>query len=193
MKKILLVALLLFSACQTKNGKHAPPPLEPGQPYDRKQFDHWIDEDKDCQNTRQEILIARSLTPAKLGGKRKCTVRSGEWKDFYYNETLQKAGEVDIDHVVPLKHAWETGADSWDSEKRRAFANDPENLVITNRKYNRQKGAKTILEWMPIDRSYACRYANQWFLIKEKYKLSISDKEIEYRNTMKCAEVPPVR
>lgn len=155
------------------------------RPYDRAEFRHWIDADGDCQNTRQEILIARSLVPVKLN-KKGCTVKAGRWNDFYYDEVLERASDVDIDHVIPLKHAWDIGASAWTAEQREKFANDPENLVVTNRKYNRQKGAKTIMEWMPVNRAYACKYAAQWFQVKEKYHLPISAKEHEFRDMLKC-------
>jgi len=70
--------------------------------------------------------------------------------------------------------------------KRTEFANDMDNLVITNKKYNRQKGAKTVLEWMPINRNYACKYFERWFLVKNKYQLSISDEERKNYSLLKC-------
>lgn len=156
--------------------------------YDRKKFKHWVDLDGDCQNTRNEILIARSNVPVtfKKNKKGDCVVKSGEWSDFYYFETLSEAQNIDIDHIVPLKHAWTAGANTWTPKKREVFANDHENLVITNKKYNRQKGAKTILEWMPVEKSYACQYIKRWFEIKEKYDLKITQKEIEYSDLSKC-------
>lgn len=158
-------------------------------PYKRLAFKHWIDSDHDCQNTRQEILIAQSEIPVTFTKKKNCTVSTGSWADFYYDEVLTNARDVDIDHVVPLKHAWATGAETWNKAKRSEFANDFENLVITNKKYNRQKGAKTILEWMPINRTYSCKYAERWFLIKNKYQLTISDSERKSFALLKCETI----
>lgn len=160
-----------------------------GEPYNRKAFRHWIDQDKDCRNTRAEVLMARSKVPVtfrvRKSGK-KCTVDRGQWDDFYYDEVLTKASKIDIDHVVPLKHAWETGAENWSAKRRKEFANDPENLVITNLKYNRSKGAQTPLTWMPINRYYACRYMIKWMAIKKKYDLHVSKKEEEHLELLKC-------
>jgi hypothetical protein len=176
----LIASIFVFSDALAKKGDL--------DLYKRDHFQHWIDMDKDCQNTRAEILIERSKVPVSFRRSKKgnCTVDRGEWKDFYFEETLQLASQVDIDHVVPLKHAWEVGANVWTADKRKDFANDPLNLVITNRKYNRQKGAKTILEWMPIQKSYACEYVKRWFAVKEKYQLQISERELEYQKLLAC-------
>jgi hypothetical protein len=104
-------------------------------------------------------------------------VKSGQWNDYYYPETLGTAKLVDIDHVVPLKHAHDVGAASWTPTEKEKFANDPENLVITNRSYNRQKGAKGIDQWLPRHRDYACKYVSDWLKIKKKYTLKLNDSE----------------
>ena len=57
----------------------APSP-SPVVPYDRDLYGGWIDADGDCQDTRQEVLIAESLIPARLDS-RGCRVVSGEWLD----------------------------------------------------------------------------------------------------------------
>lgn len=153
--------------------------------YNRKAFAHWLDEDNDCQNTRHEILISRSLSPVVLN-KKNCLALTGKWQDFYYNEVLLKSSDIDIDHVVPLRHAFDSGASGWDSKRKAIFANDLENLVITNKKYNRQKGAQTISTWLPIQKDYACKYVKKWFYIKSKYSLSISKEEKKTRQELNC-------
>jgi hypothetical protein len=65
------------------------------------------------------------------------------------------------------------------------FANDPRNLVITNRKYNRTKGAKTPLEWLPSQHEYACRYLKDWLALKKAYGLRISNGE---HSTVQCPQ-----
>ena len=160
------------------------------QKYKRSYFSGWTDEDGNCLDTRSEVLKDRSAIAVnykKVRGS-ECRVLTGQWNDFYYNEVLTDATLVDIDHIVPLKHAWQSGASEWDQKKRDRFATDPENLVITNRSYNRLKGAKTILQWMPVDKAYACRYVLQWFTIKKKYGLLISTEEIGYRDHLACGQ-----
>jgi hypothetical protein len=179
---ILTFLILQFIGCgHLKKSPGAHPHQLPNEDslaveYSRSLYKHWVDLDRNCLDTRAEILKIRSLRPVKFKNNG-CKIESGEWDDYYYNEKHFKATKVDIDHLIPLKHAHTHGAHNWDSEERQAFANDPENLVITNKKYNRKKGAKGIDEWLPIELQYACRYARDWISIKLKYRLSISQSE----------------
>lgn len=153
--------------------------------YSRNDWPHWADENKNCLNTRAEILKDRSLIPARLN-KKGCTVQEGKWEDYYYPETHHKAKLVDIDHLIPLKHANDSGGARWSRAQKEKFANDPENLVITNRSYNRQKGAKTISQWLPVHKRYACKYIKDWFKLKKKYGLEIKADEIYTADSIKC-------
>lgn len=147
-------------------------------PYDRKLYHHWIDQDKNCLDTRSEILKLRSLSTVKMNHKG-CKVLYGKWNDYYFNEILTEAKQIDIDHLIPLHHAHLSGADKWDFQTRENFANDDENLVITHKSYNRQKGKKTIAQWLPVDIHYACKYIQDWIKIKNKYNLSMNTDELK--------------
>ncbi len=154
--------------------------------YSRSSWGYPNDKNKDCQNTRAEVLIKRSSVQVRFRDESKCYVISGSWSDYYYPQVHTKASTVEIDHLVPLFHAYNTGAKSWSKKQKKQFANDSENLVITQKKYNRSKGAKTILSWLPVNKNYACKYMQQWFKIKNKYKLMISNKEIDFLRQAKC-------
>jgi hypothetical protein len=130
-----------------------------------------VDEDQNCLNTRHEILKLRSLAPVTLS-KNKCRVIKGVWEDYYYPQKYTSTKEIDIDHLVPLKHAHEAGGAHWTLAERKRFANDPDNLVITHKHYNRQKGPKTILEWLPVHKNDACKYVADWMKVKIKYQLT---------------------
>lgn len=158
-----LALLLLLTTCT-----HLPP----GKKYDRRDWYHWADHDRDCLNTRNEILLERSLIPVK-SKKRGCKIVTGRWNDYYYPEVHVSAKKVDIDHLVPLKNAHLSGGESWSKDKKERFANDSENLVITNLKYNRKKGSKGIDRWLPVNPDYACKYIRDWIKIKRKYDLRI--------------------
>jgi hypothetical protein len=173
-----IITLILVAACaqvSVKKSSH----------YNRKDWPHWSDRDRDCQNTRHEILIVRSLVPVSLDRKG-CHVMKGKWKDYYYAEIHTSSRSVDIDHLIPLKHASDMGGDVWTTEEKEKFANDPENLVITNKTYNRKKGAKTIAEWLPVNQEYTCRYIKDWIRLKKKYQLHLTKPEENTISHSKC-------
>ncbi len=153
--------------------------------YNRKAWKYPVDSDKNCINTRSEILKSRSTTSVTFN-KKGCTVVAGKWDDYYYPETHTIAKKVDIDHLVPLKNAHETGGYRWTKKRRETFANDPENLVVTNLRYNRKKGAKGIDGWLPVHRDYACKYIKDWVKIKKKYNLEMTSKEQMTLNSSGC-------
>lgn len=159
------------------------------QIYDRKTWNYGIDEDGDCQDTRAEILIRDSMVSSKFKDYRECRVVSGKWQDFYTGELGTVASDFQIDHVVPLKHAHDIGGASWSSQKKRAFANDPLNLVVTLAITNRTKGANDFVNWQPPTRARTCEYAKRWFAVKAKYDLRVTETEIENRKALKCAEI----
>ena len=154
------------------------------QRYNRKEWPHWVDTDGDCQNTRAEILIRDSNTPVLFKSEKNCRVISGEWIGPYTGETFNFANEIDIDHIVPLKHAYETGGSTWTRKQKREFANDFDNLLATDKSANRSKGHKGPEEWMPLDQSYWCEYGQRWRGIKDKYGLIIRDLEKQSLNRM---------
>ncbi len=145
--------------------------------YNRKDWPHWIDEDGDCQNTRQEILIVSSKVSVQFKDSKHCTVKHGQWYGVYTGKTFTKASDVDIDHVVPLAHAHRHGADSWTKAQRREFANDFDNLLVVDDSTNQSKSDKAPHEWLPPMESYWCEYGKLWERVKDKYGLRYSDQE----------------
>ena len=142
--------------------------------YDRKLYRHWIDEDKDCQNTRNEVLIAESLEPVLLDEKG-CKVLSGQWFCLYTGKFYTDPKQLDIDHYVPLAEAHASGADRWSSADKRIYANDldnPNTLIAVYRGANRSKGKKDPAQWMPPNKEYHCEYAAVWIATKFYWGLS---------------------
>ena len=78
--------------------------------YERKSYHHWIDEDRDCQNARHEVLIEESLSSVTFKTGKVCKVLSGNWDDPYSGRTITDTTKLDIDHMVPLKEAHQSGA-----------------------------------------------------------------------------------
>ena len=144
------------------------------QKYDRKSWPHWTDEDGDCQNTRAEILIRDSQRPVKFKRNKGCNVSWGAWKGPYTGKVMNKASDLDIDHIVPLSHAHKTGGAGWTRSQKRQFANDPQNLLAVDDSTNQSKGDKSPARWKPPQKAYWCEYATRWRGIKRKYGLRVS-------------------
>ena len=140
--------------------------------YSRAQFGHgWDDADGDCQNSRHETLIAQSTAPVRFKTGKECQVSAGRWISPYSGKVIHDARSIDIDHVVPLKWAWDHGADQWPKAKREKFANDPVNLLSVEASLNRQKGAKGLTEWMPP--AGQCAYASRFIRVAKSYSLRV--------------------
>ena len=148
---------------------------KPGK-YDRSAFGGWGDDDGDCQNTRHERLISRSIEPVELS-EDGCLVISGYWKDLYTGNIYTAASDMEIDHVVPLFYAWERGAHLWEPATQRRFANDSANLLPVGASANRSKGAAGPLEWLPPSEDFACEYLLRFSRITGGYGLALSPDE----------------
>jgi hypothetical protein len=150
-------------------------PVAPETPdgYDRDLFKHWVDADHDCQDTREEVLVAESRVP--IDG---CTVTTGEWFSWYDHETWTQPSDVDIDHLVPLKEAWDSGARRWDADTRERYANDLGDrraLVAVTDNVNQSKGDQDVAEWLP--EFGTCRYVRWWVAVKLRWGLTIDTAE----------------
>jgi hypothetical protein len=150
--------------------------------YDRGAFGQpWADVDRNGCGTRDDIL-ARDLTGAVVQpGTGDCVVHSGILADPYTGTTISFAKgdgtSVDIDHVVALGNAWQTGAFAWDTGKRTALANDPLNLLAVDYSANRQKGDGDAATWLPANRSYRCAYVARQVAVKASYGLWVTPAE----------------
>lgn len=140
----------------------------------------WLDFDSDKLNTRQEVLIRDSIVePTIKCTKSNCAVTSGLWLCPYTNKLYTNPKLLDIDHVVPIKEAYRSGAKHWSKEKFIRFANDPENLLVVDAKANRSKGDKEPSVWPKFkDSLYWCEdYVRLYLQIKAKYNLDIDYKD----------------
>lgn len=148
--------------------------------YDRNLFAHWTDNDKDGCNSRFEVLVEESLQELQILGD--CELVGGEWRSVYDGFTSDDPSDFDIDHLVPLAEAWDSGASEWSPQQREAFANaleNPEALVAVSSSSNRSKSDKDPSEWLPPDQSYWCEYATHWVTLKSQWDLSVDRREKE--------------
>ena len=148
--------------------------------YDRGDWPHWIDEDRDCQNTRHEVLIAESRTSVAYKSDRRCQVLAGQWWGAFTATTVTEASKLDVDHLVPLGNAHRSGGWAWVVERKRQYANsldDPEHLIAVTARANRSKGARSPDQWKPPNESYWCKYATHWTRVKHTWGLTATPPE----------------
>lgn len=145
--------------------------------YSRDDWPHWADVDGNGCDARQDALIAWSIVPATVNRVGTCKVISGEWVSPYDLKASNNPSDFDIDHLVPLEHAYESGGWQWDSVRRRAYANDQSLLVVASASSNRQKGASAPNEWRPSNRDSWCAYADGWVRAKVKWGLTATTAE----------------
>ena len=156
-------------------------PVEREQPdgYDRDLF-HYGDtvDDHGCR-TRALVLMRDSLTPAQVdaGG---CAVVAGDWYSRYDGLTWSDPAELEIDHVVALKEAWDSGAWAWDDARLTAFGNDVDDvrsLVAVTGAENQAKSDKDPSNWIPSNADAVCTYLADWTSIKARWGLSMDESE----------------
>lgn len=149
--------------------------------YDRDLFPHWVDDDGNRCDTREDVLIHESRTRAQVDPYG-CKVMAGDWLSLYDGLTFTDPGELHVDHVVALAEAWDSGASGWDTARRRAFANDllrPEALRAVSASSNLSKSDLDPGQWKPTRDSAWCEYANDWVTVKKAWDLSADQNEID--------------
>lgn len=115
-------------------------------------------------DTRALILKEQSQVPT---GQR-CPVKTGKWIDAYTGKPVTSARAVQIDHMIPEKEAWVSGANEWSPELWRAFTNDREHgeLVVAGSRLNGQKSDSSPDEWqVPKGHAGQCAYTAQYLRV----------------------------
>ena len=193
MRRIVVIALLLSllpainSQAATTDALTALNKLEvkgraPKTGYTRAQFPHWSDPDRNGCDARNDTL-KRDLTDITYkAGTRDCKVIAGQLLDPFSGKVITFSPTkvvIDIDHVVALSNAWQTGAAYFDKAVRTQIANDPLNLLAVDSKLNRQKGDGDAATWLPPNKSFRCEYVAKQIAVKTKYKLWVTSTEKE--------------
>lgn len=157
--------------------------------YDRAMFgETWTDNvnvegGRNGCDTRNDILRRDLVNIVVKPGSEGCAVESGTLNDPYTGKTIQfvrgqdTSTAVQIDHVVALSNAWQTGAQQLTPEKRADFANDPRNLQATDGPTNQQKGDGDAATWLPPNKSYRCTYVSRQVDVKAAYALWVTQPE----------------
>ena len=144
--------------------------------YSRDLFPHWVDADGDGCSTRNEVLISEADDPVTVGSG--CSLSGGRWFSYYDRVSWTDPGRIDIDHMVPLAEAWDSGAGSWTTAVRQSYANDlgdSRSLVGVTDSVNQAKGDQDPNEWMPTYDK--CRYLREWVAVKHRWRLTVDSAE----------------
>jgi hypothetical protein len=182
---------------ETPSSRPSPPPAEtarnqlndltveadrevPG--YSRERFPHWSDQEGGC--TTRDLVLKRDGEGVRTGSD--CDITSGRWASPYDGRTWTRTGDVDIDHMVPLKEAWESGASEWSTDKREKFANDLRNpqLWSVTDNVNQEKSDQDPAEWQPPRKEVWCEYARAWIEVKSAWRLTVDQAEKKSLSSM---------
>ncbi|MGI5405184.1 HNH endonuclease family protein [Streptomyces chartreusis] len=149
--------------------------------YDRNKFRHWNtgDDPTDGCNTRAEVLIHEAVTPPTVGAG--CRLTGVSWWSYYDATIVTSASGLDIDHMVPLAEAWDSGASAWAPRRREEYANDQgseASLVAVTARSNRSKADQDPAEWLPPAADVHCQYVGEWVGTKLRWGLAVDDAEL---------------
>jgi len=157
--------------------------------YERSLFgDAWTDDvtvtdGRNGCDTRNDMLRRDLVDVVIKPGSNGCAVLSGTLNDPYTGTSFAfqrgpgSSAEVQIDHLVSLSDAWQTGAQQWDEFTRRNFANDPRNLQATLGWVNQQKGDGDAATWLPPNNAYRCTFVSRIVDVKAAYRLWVTPAE----------------
>ena len=200
---MIFAAVVLFRAIGQPPTAHATPASDtqaildglsikgraPKTGYSRSQFgDAWSDDasvlfgHNGC-DTRNDILRVQLADVVIKPNTNECVVASGVLNDPYTGTTVEflrgpgSSDDVQIDHLVALSDAWQTGAQQLDEVSRRNFANDPLNLQATLGHVNQEKGDSDAASWLPPNSAYRCTYVTRIVNVKAAYGLWVTQAE----------------
>ncbi|KAF8888398.1 hypothetical protein CPB84DRAFT_1470597 [Gymnopilus junonius] len=143
--------------------------------YSRDLFKTWDIITGKCDT--REVVLMRDGTDVVTNSD--CAAVSGNWVSPYDGVPTTLSSDLDIDHLVPLKEAWLSGARNWTPAQREAYANDltrPQLVAVTDN-LNESKGDKDVAHWLPPLSSYVCTYVRAWVTVKHFYNLTIDTAE----------------
>lgn len=144
--------------------------------YDRDTWKHWVKGYGNNCDTRRMVLIAEAYRAPQVD--KNCSFTGGVWISKYDNAAFDDPSKLDIDHMVPLAEAHDSGGWAWTPERKQAYANDlgyEHHLLAVTASHNRAKGDKEPTHWMPP--TEPCWYIAAWVSVKYRWSLSIDPAE----------------
>lgn len=163
------------------------PESDGGVDYDRDDYmpRGWEWTDRPGCNVRELVLIAEAVSISEVN--QDCRPLDGVWVSWYDGDRLDDPADLDIDHMVPLAEAHDSGGARWPDERKSAFANDLDEsaaLTAVSASSNRTKSAGDPAEWKPPLHSAWCQYAHDWIAVKVKWSLSADEREVDALRVM---------
>lgn len=159
--------------------------------YDRDLFgQRWSDDvpvalGRNGCDTRNDIL-RRDLFDVEIKpNTNDCVVLAGTLHDPFTGAAIAfrrgsgTSAAVQIDHIVAMSDAWQKGAQGLDGDARRAFANDPLNLLAVDGPSNQRKGDGDAATWLPPNSAFRCQYVARQIAVKHRYGLWVTPAERE--------------
>ena len=161
--------------------------------YERTKFKHWTDADRDGCNTRMEVLKSEAVLAPNQGPN--CVLAGGSWYSPYDDCYLDSASKLDVDHLVPLAEAWDSGASQWTAKELELYANDLDDardLIAVSAASNRSKSDKDPSEWLPPYAGYRCQYDTDWVADKTRWGLSVdaTERDALTQQLAECPDLP---
>lgn len=133
--------------------------------------------------TREDILARDLVDVTYAPGKKKCKIQSGTLQDPYTGKTIffqrgeKTSAAIQIDHLVPLANAYQTGAQQLSASEKANFANDPRNLLAVDGPENEKKSDGDAATWLPSNKAYRCQYVSAQIRVKSIYHLWVTPPE----------------
>ena len=164
--------------------------------YSRDQFGSGWATVNGCST--RDIIMFRDLTNVVLSDE--CSVASGTLNDTYTGEVIEftkaNASAIQIDHVIALSDAWQTGAQQLSAQTRQQLANDPLELIAVSGKQNQIKSDANAASWLPPNKAFRCEYIARQVAVKQKYTLWVipaeRDAMLNILNTCPTQALPQV-
>ena len=157
--------------------------------YERSQFGSGWQYTDGCD--MRNVILARDMTSITRNAK--CQVVSGTLEDPYtgqvvsFRRGIKSSQAVQIDHVVALSNAWQTGAQQLSKEERIQLANDPLELLAVDGSANQHKSDGDAATWLPPRKAFRCEYIARQVAIKQKYRLWVTAAEKNAMNRVLMA------
>jgi len=138
------------------------------------------------------IISAIALTKVSLASADSYDRKEFNYRSYKPNTSIgfytgKTCDFINIDHIVSLKDAYESGASSWGESRKKAFANDRSNHVPSCGRVNSSKGSEGPSDFLRRSRDGRgleyeivrfCEYVQKYYAVKIKYGLSFKGNEM---------------